>query len=158
MEEQIENIAQAQAEESKGEKETSSPARKRSRRTAPQPPDTPEGELTAAARALAQKMQVETRENEDGQLSFDLFGTSARTVEPPSEPPSVQPPKKPVAVDTRPPSDPEAEPQQQTEEKEAAARYDLGYGHMGNGLTVWNRLEEEHGDYKTVAHIALTVL
>jgi N12 class adenine-specific DNA methylase/adenine-specific DNA methylase len=32
--------------------------------------------------------------------------------------------------------------------------YDLGYGHMGNGLTVWNRLEEEHGDYKTVAHIA----
>ena len=24
---------------------------------------------------------------------------------------------------------------------------------MGNGLTVWNRLEEEHGDYKTVAHI-----
>jgi len=31
--------------------------------------------------------------------------------------------------------------------------YDLGYGHLGNGLTVWNRLEEEHGDYKTVAHI-----
>ena len=25
---------------------------------------------------------------------------------------------------------------------------------MGNGLTVWNRLEEKHGDYKTVAHIA----
>ena len=25
---------------------------------------------------------------------------------------------------------------------------------MGNGVTVWNRLEEEHGDYKTVAHIA----
>ena len=34
-----------------------------------------------------------------------------------------------------------------------AKAYDLGYGHMGNGLTVWNRLEEEHGDYKTVAHI-----
>ena len=32
--------------------------------------------------------------------------------------------------------------------------YDLGYGHLGNGVTVWNRLEEEHGDYKTVAHIA----
>ena len=31
--------------------------------------------------------------------------------------------------------------------------YDLGYGHLGNGLTVWNRLEEEHGDYKTIAHI-----
>ena len=34
-----------------------------------------------------------------------------------------------------------------------AKAYDLGYGHMGNGSTVWNRLEEEHGDYKTVAHI-----
>ena len=35
-----------------------------------------------------------------------------------------------------------------------AKAYDLGYGHLGNGVTVWNRLEEEHGDYKTVAHIA----
>ena len=35
-----------------------------------------------------------------------------------------------------------------------AKAYNLGYGHLGNGLTVWNRLEEEHGDYKTVAHIA----
>ena len=35
-----------------------------------------------------------------------------------------------------------------------AKAYDLGYGHLGNGLTVWNRLEEDHGDYKTVAHIA----
>ena len=35
-----------------------------------------------------------------------------------------------------------------------AKDYDLGYGHLGNGITVWNRLEEEHGDYKTVAHIA----
>ena len=34
-----------------------------------------------------------------------------------------------------------------------AKAYDLGYGHLGNGVTVWNRLEEEHGDYKTVAHI-----
>lgn len=35
-----------------------------------------------------------------------------------------------------------------------AKAYDLSYGHLGNGITVWNRLEEEHGDYKTVAHIA----
>lgn len=40
-----------------------------------------------------------------------------------------------------------------TEPENPAARYDLGYGHMGNGLTVWNRLEEVHGDYKTLAHI-----
>lgn len=32
--------------------------------------------------------------------------------------------------------------------------YDLMYGHLGNGVTVWNRLVEEHGDYKTVAHIS----
>lgn len=32
--------------------------------------------------------------------------------------------------------------------------YDLMYGHLGNGVTVSNRLEEEYGDYKTVAHIS----
>lgn len=31
--------------------------------------------------------------------------------------------------------------------------YDLGYGHLGNGLIVWNRLEEVYGDYRDVAHI-----
>ena len=32
--------------------------------------------------------------------------------------------------------------------------YDLGFGCMGNGITVWNRLEEVDNDYKTVAHIS----
>ena len=32
--------------------------------------------------------------------------------------------------------------------------YDLGFGHLGNGVTVWNRLELRYGDYKTIAHIA----
>ncbi|MBP5719307.1 MAG: hypothetical protein J6X53_10115, partial [Abditibacteriota bacterium] len=31
--------------------------------------------------------------------------------------------------------------------------YDIGYGYLGNGLTVWNRAEQENGDYKTIAHI-----
>ncbi|MCK9480024.1 MAG: DEAD/DEAH box helicase family protein, partial [Firmicutes bacterium] len=31
--------------------------------------------------------------------------------------------------------------------------YNLGFGYLGNGLTVWNSLEEVNGDYKTVAHI-----
>ncbi len=31
--------------------------------------------------------------------------------------------------------------------------YDLGFGHLGNGITVWNRLETVDGDYMTVAHI-----
>ena len=44
---------------------------------------------------------------------------------------------------------------EQIKEQEEAvlSHYDIGYGFLGNGLTVWNRLEEEHGDYKTVAHI-----
>lgn len=37
--------------------------------------------------------------------------------------------------------------------QEPQKTYDLGFGHLGNGLTVWNRLEEVHGDYRTVAHI-----
>ena len=41
-----------------------------------------------------------------------------------------------------------------TEQQDETPGYDLGYGHLGNGLTVWNRLEEEHGDYKTIAHIS----
>ena len=32
-------------------------------------------------------------------------------------------------------------------------KYDIGYGHKGNGITVWNKSEKEHGDYKVIAHI-----
>lgn len=58
----------------------------------------------------------------------------------------------------------EIQPQKETEKQslklpeehstERTKAYDLGYGHMGNGLTVWNRLSEVHGDYETVAHIS----
>ena len=151
-----EAVLQAERQEKQAAKEARH-ASSASKRTPPTPPDAPEGELAAAARALAQKMQTDMRENEDGQLSFDMFGTPAQSVTPPPEPPRSTPfPKKPIPVETPPSPDLTAEQQQQTtaEEKGAAARYDLGYGHMGNGLTVWNRLEEKHGDYKTVAHIA----
>ena len=43
-------------------------------------------------------------------------------------------------------------PPQAVQEPQKA--YDLGFGHLGNGLTVWNRLEEVDGDYRKVAHIA----
>jgi hypothetical protein len=33
-------------------------------------------------------------------------------------------------------------------------KYDLGFGHFGNGVTVWNRAQERNGDYVTVAHIS----
>lgn len=32
-------------------------------------------------------------------------------------------------------------------------KYDIGMGYKGNGLTIWDRGQEEHGDYKTIAHI-----
>jgi hypothetical protein len=34
------------------------------------------------------------------------------------------------------------------------AKYDIGMGRLGNGITVYNRAEEEDGDYKKVAHIS----
>lgn len=30
----------------------------------------------------------------------------------------------------------------------------LGFGHLGNGVTVWDRTREDNGDYLTVAHIS----
>jgi hypothetical protein len=32
--------------------------------------------------------------------------------------------------------------------------FELASGYLGNGLTVWNRKEEENRDYKTLAHIS----
>jgi len=33
-------------------------------------------------------------------------------------------------------------------------KYDIGFGSMGSGTTVWNRAEEVKGDYKIIAHIS----
>lgn len=33
-------------------------------------------------------------------------------------------------------------------------QFDLGFGCLGNGVTVYNRKEEVNRDYRTVAHIA----
>jgi hypothetical protein len=32
-------------------------------------------------------------------------------------------------------------------------KFELGSGHMGNGISVWNRAKEVHGDYEKIAHI-----
>lgn len=32
-------------------------------------------------------------------------------------------------------------------------KFDLGSGTMGNGVVIWNRAKEVHGDYEKVAHI-----
>lgn len=39
--------------------------------------------------------------------------------------------------------------------KKIEKQYDIGYGMLGNGTTVWNRLEEVNHDYKTIAHISV---
>lgn len=33
-------------------------------------------------------------------------------------------------------------------------QYDIGFGHLGNGITVWNRSEMQYGDYKKIAYIS----
>jgi hypothetical protein len=42
----------------------------------------------------------------------------------------------------------------QGESIKEAKKYDIGSGWMGNGLTIWNRAEEQYGDYKIIAHIS----
>jgi len=32
-------------------------------------------------------------------------------------------------------------------------KYDIGSGRMGNGLTIWNRNREVHGNYEKLAHV-----
>lgn len=122
--------------------------------------------LAAAAKALSRKKQPAPREDADGQLTLDMFGLSSEP-EQPAATPEPEPELSQAetgASETAVPIASKPEPPQETPNipegaapimaESPADRYDLGYGHMGNGLTVWNRLEEEHGDYKTVAHIA----
>lgn len=84
------------------------------------------GTLAAAARALSKKQKSQEAEMGGEQLSLDML---------------MQP---------EPPQEPEA---QETPTGQPTVSYDLGYGHAGSGLNVWNRLETVNGDYKTIAHI-----
>lgn len=49
---------------------------------------------------------------------------------------------------------PEPVRSQKVRERVPEKDYELGFGHLGNGVTVWNRKEEIGGDYKNVAHIS----
>lgn len=98
----------------------------------------PVGELEATARALAKKQKGKVKERADGQLAFDFTAVNSDDA---------------GGADTAE-KEPVPDPEQAREQEESIlSHYDIGYGFMGNGLTVWNRLEEEHGDYKTIAHI-----
>ena len=114
----------------------------------------PAGSLAAAAKALSRKKKPAPQEDKEGQqLTLDMFGLLSDPATP-STPEMEQPQAEPAAPETAAAAEPDIpEAAVNTEPENPAARYDLGYGHLGNGLTVWNRLEEVHGDYKTVAHI-----
>ena len=65
----------------------------------------------------------------------------------------AEPSERSEAVTEEAPDDNVAVTPGQSEADAPGKQYELGYGYLGNGLTVWNRLEEERGDYKIVAHI-----
>ena len=94
----------------------------------------PTSVLDEAARKLFQG----TAPLADGdQLSLDMSPQPTPSVEPTEE----QPKLRTITIDLTAPS------------KKTEKQYDLGYGHLGNGMTVWNKAELADGDYKTVAHI-----
>ena len=99
-------------------------------------------DLNKAARALARKQKPSANEEQSGQ--FSLFGGAAE---------GEQASMFDVAPEEHaPPAHPSPSAPQKAE-AEAKKKYSLGYGYFGNGMTVWNSLEYEHGDYKTIAHI-----
>ena len=144
----------------------------------------PVDELEAAARALARKQRTKTRERSDGQLTFDFAAMRLAEPQPLNEPEPSEPDSALLeqagkllegrgyiaseelltgAVDQLNPdlehtaeelADAAENILRADEEESRLALYDIGYGHLGNGITVWNRLEEENGDYKMIAHIS----
>ncbi len=38
--------------------------------------------------------------------------------------------------------------------KKEDSKYDIGYGSLGNGITIWNSLVEVNGDYQNLAHVS----
>lgn len=47
----------------------------------------------------------------------------------------------------------ESKEKEEDKEELQERKFDLGAGHLGNGITVWNRAREVHGDYEKIAHI-----
>ena len=80
---------QAAKDAQKAEREAQKAEQARQIRQAQQKGQTePEGKLAAAARALRRKMQPPVAEDDDGQISFDLFSAPAPEA---SEPPAAEP-------------------------------------------------------------------
>ena len=120
-----EKALQAEQEIVRARKETKAQKQKLVRKKKPTDAQEPAaGTLAATARALSKKQKSQELGGE--QLSLDMF------------------------LQSGPPQEPEAAPKAA---EQPAVSYDLGYGHAGSGLSVWNRLELVGGDYKPIAHI-----
>lgn len=155
---------------------------KKAEQSSPQKEQKPLDELEEAARALAKKQRQKAKEGADGQLSFDFSASTPEETGPgageqePAEQEAIKEEASrilgrhglavsdemldTVLEETGPEeADGEAlarrveETLRRDETEAILSQYDFGYGYLGNGLTVWNRLEEVDGDYKTVAHI-----
>ena len=161
-----EKALQAERELEQARKEAEAKERKPLRAGKPAAEQEAADTLAAAVRALSQKQKSQEAEMGGEQLSLDML----MQPEPPQEPeaqeapsqPHVEevPPRKKVVVDVIRSPDLEREYQERLRREAApaaaeppAVSYDLGYGHAGSGLNVWNRLETVNGDYKTIAHI-----
>ncbi|MCM1234431.1 MAG: DEAD/DEAH box helicase family protein, partial [Ruminococcus flavefaciens] len=159
-------------EERRRRKETKRKAREteddfqEEREAVPEEGREPAGELDAIARRLAKKQKNRGKEEADGQLAFDFSAanegddrdaeaTLEKSVSDPEQAgkQGPEPAKEETKGQTGERIGEQAQGQAGEQKDSAFSRYDLGYGFLGNGLTVWNRLETEHGDYKTVAHI-----
>ena len=162
-----EKALQAERELEQARKDAGAQERKAGKKEKAAPEQEPAaGTLAAAARALSRKQKPQPVEMGGEQLSLDMF----LQPEPPKEPEAQEAPSKPevekaqprkkVVVEVIRSPDLEREYQDRLRQEAATAAaepptvsYDLGYGHAGNGLNVWNRLEQVNGDYKTIAHI-----
>ena len=110
------------------------------------------GTLATAARALSKKQKAQEAEMGGEQLSLDMFMQPG----PPQEPEAKELPQPAAETPPRPKTVVEVirSPDLKREYQELpSVSYDLGYGHAGSGLNVWNLLEQVNGDYKTIAHI-----
>ena len=76
---------QAEKEARKAEREAQ---KAKQAQNSAQAPEEPEGKLAAAARALGRKMRPQAVEDDDGQITFDLFSAPAPEA---SEPPAAEP-------------------------------------------------------------------
>ena len=153
-----EKALQAERELEQARKEAEAKERRPARAEKPTDGKEPAaGTLAAAARALSKKQKSQEAEMGGEQLSLDMLmqpePPQETEVKEPPQPATETPPRPKTVVEVIRSPELEREYQQRLRQDTTPKEYDLGYGHAGNGLSVWNRLEQVNGDYKPIAHI-----